>query len=112
VAPILPATLEPRVTSDWCPSRNNKSLPPLPEQHQQNEVFNVWTLDLDDDERVTIKYLNPKRCVGPIEEPEMAKAEHAIVEELMGDFRPPYPMCSSGLCRLLLCLLYPKLDMT
>jgi len=97
---VLAATPEPRNNSVlWPPSRHNKPLHPLPEEEtQQDEIFNVWTVNyrnLDNDARVAIKFPDPERCVVFIGEPEMAKEEHAIVEGPIGDFQSPYPVCSS-----------------
>ena len=95
----LIATPEPRNSSVlWSPSCHKES---LPEETQQDEVFNVWTVNyrnLDQDARVTIKYPDPKRRVVFIGEPELAKEEHAIVEVLTSDVQSPYSMCSSATC--------------
>ena len=107
---VLAATPEPSNNSVlWPPRRHNKSLHPLPEEEtQQDEIFNVWTVNyrnLDHDARVAIKYPDPERSVVYIGELEMAKEEHAIVEgpiELVKedhaicDFQSPYLACSSA----------------
>ena len=97
---VMAAIPEPKNTSIlWPPSRHNTSLHPLPEETQQDEIFNVWTVNycnLDDDARVAIKYPDPERCVVLIGEPEIAKEEHAIVEELMGDFQSPVGSSSAS----------------
>lgn len=100
-SPVVAAKPGPRNMLDLShPSRRSKPLPPLPEEVQQDEIFNVQVVNhcnLHDDERATIKYPDPKRCVEWIGQQEIAQSEHATIEGLMGDFQSPYPMCSCGL---------------
>jgi len=92
-SPFLVPKPEPRYSPiPWPFNHRNKCLPPLPDEVQQDEVFDVRIVNhcnLDDDVRVSVKYSDAERRVKWIGQQELAKGEHAS----------PYSICSSGPCR-------------
>lgn len=96
--PALASKADSRNTSVLCHSGcHNKPLPPVPDESQQEEVFDVSIVnesDFDDDGKVTIKCAVPERWVEWIGRQEMANEQHAVIERPMGVFQSPYPMRS------------------